>query len=300
VTAPPRVLLFGRAGQVGGEVLRLLGGSGKVTAPAEGDVDFRDEVGLRRAVQAARPGVIVNAAAYTAVDRAEDQSERALAHAVNAVAPGALAEEAARLGALFVHYSTDYVFDGRKRAPYVEADPPAPLSVYGRTKLDGERRVLAAGGRSVILRTSWVYSPRGANFLLTMLRLFMERDEVKVVDDQVGAPTTARYLAEATLQVIGVAPGPEQCGLYHCTAGGQTSWCGLARRIYLLDRRPERRCKRVVAIRTADYPTPARRPAWSVLDSTRVSAAFGVRQRSWEDLLAETMAELAAGGTPIR
>jgi len=295
VTAAPRVLLFGRAGQVGGEVLRLLGGSGEVNAPAEGDVDFRDELGLRSAVIAAQPDVIVNAAAYTAVDRAEDQSERALCHEVNAVAPGALAEEAARIGALFIHYSTDYVFDGRKKTPYGESDPTAPLGVYGHTKLEGERRVLAAGGRSVILRTSWVYGPRGANFLLTMRRLFTERDEVKVVDDQVGAPTTARYLAEATLKVINMAPDAEHAGLYHCTAAGQTSWCGFARRILMFDQRPEKRCKRIAPIRSADYPTPARRPAFSVLDSSRFSAVYGFRQRSWEELLTETMAELAAG-----
>jgi dTDP-4-dehydrorhamnose reductase len=295
VSVAPRVLLFGRAGQVGGEVLRLLGGSGEVNAPAEGDVDFRDEVGLRRAVQAAVPDVIVNAAAYTAVDRAEDQSERALAHTVNAEAPGALAEEAARIGALFIHYSTDYVFDGGKKTPYVEADVPAPLGVYGRTKLEGERRVLAAGGRSVILRTSWVYGLRGANFLLTMLRLFTERDEVKVVDDQVGAPTTASYLAHATLKVINMAPDAEHCGLYHCTAGGQTSWCGFARRILMFDRRPEKRCKRVAPIRTADHPAAARRPAFSVLDSSRFSAVFDFGQRPWEELLTETMAEVAAG-----
>lgn len=296
----PRVLLFGRAGQVGGEVLRLLGGSSEVTAPTEGDVDFRDEVGLRSTVSGLRPTVIVNAAAYTAVDRAEEQGERALAHAVNAVAPGALAEEAARSGALFIHYSTDYVFDGTKKTPYVEADAPAPLGVYGRSKLEGERRVLAAGGRGVILRTSWVYGPHGANFLLTMLRLFMERDEVKVVDDQVGAPTTARYLAEATLKVINMEPDAAHAGLYHCTAGGQTSWCGFARRIHMFDRRPDKRCKRVAPIRTADYPTPARRPAWSVLDSSRFSATFGFRQRPWEELLTETMAEVTAGTAPTK
>jgi dTDP-4-dehydrorhamnose reductase len=294
VRAAPRVLLFGRAGQVGGEVLRLLGGSAEVNAPAEGDVDFRDENGLRTAVQSARPEVIVNAAAYTAVDRAEAEGERDLARAINAVAPGALAEEAARLGALFIHYSTDYVFDGAKRKPYVESDTPAPLGVYGRTKLEGERRVLAAGGRSVILRTSWVYGAKGNNFLLTMLRLFMERSEVQVVDDQVGAPTTARYLADATLKVINMSPDAEHGGLYHCTAAGQTSWCGFARRILLFDQRPKRRCKRVVAIRSADYPTPARRPAFSVLDSSRFAATFDFPPRTWEELLKETLAELAA------
>ena len=293
MTALPRVLLFGRAGQVGGEVVRLIEGRADVVAPAETQPDFRDADALRSAVRAARPTVIINAAAYTAVDRAEAEPD--VAHAVNAAAPGVLAEEAARLGALFIHYSTDYVFDGTKDAPYVETDISAPLGAYGRSKLEGERRVLAAGGGCVILRTSWVYGPRGNNFLLTMLRLFAERDEVRVVDDQVGAPTTARYLAEATLAVMDAAPGAERCGLYHCTAGGQTSWCGFARRILELDRRPEKRCARVVPIATSAYPTPARRPAWSVLDSSRFSVAFGFRQRGWEELLGEAMGELGAG-----
>ena len=289
----PRILLFGRAGQVGGEVLRLLEGRADVTAPAETQPDFRDADALRSAVRAARPTVVINAAAYTAVDRAE--SEPDVAHAVNAVAPGVLAEEAARLGALFVHYSTDYVFDGTKGAPYVETDIAAPLGEYGRSKLEGERRVLAAGGRSVILRTSWVYGPRGNNFLLTMLRLFAERDEVRVVDDQIGAPTTARYLAEATLRVVEAAPAAAACGLYHVTAGGRTSWCGFARRSLELDRRPAKRCARIVPIATSAYPTPARRPAWSVLDSSRFAAAFGFAQRPWEGLLEEAMGELGAG-----
>lgn len=283
-----RVLLFGRAGQVGGEVLRLLEGRAEVVAPAESQPDFGDTDALRSAVRDTRPTVIVNAAGYTAVDRAE--SEPDVAHAVNAVAPGVLAEEAARLGALFVHYSTDYVFDGAKGEPYVEADPPAPLGAYGRSKLEGERRVLAAGGRSVILRTSWVYGPRGNNFLLTMLRRFAEQGEVRVVDDQIGAPTTARYLAEATLRVVEADPAATACGLYHVTAGGQTSWCGFARRILELDRRPAKRCARVVPIATGEYPTPARRPAWSVLDSSRFCAAFGFAQRRWEALLEEAMA----------
>ena len=286
----PRVLLFGRAGQVGGEVVRLIEGRVDVVAPAETQPDFRDADALRSAVRAARPTVIINAAAYTAVDRAEAEPD--VAHAVNAVAPGVLAEEAARVGALFMHYSTDYVFDGTKGAPYVETDITAPLGVYGRSKLEGERRVLAAGGRGVILRTSWVYGPRGNNFLLTMLRLFAERDEVRVVDDQVGAPTTARYLAEATLAVFAAAPPAERCGLFHVAAGGQTSWCGFARRILELDRRPAKRCARVVPIKTSDYPTPARRPAWSVLDSARFSAAFGFEQRGWEELLGEAMGEV--------
>lgn len=292
--SPPRILLLGRAGQVGGELLRRLEGRADVVAPSETAVDLRDEDGLRSAVRGARPSVVINAAGYTAVDRAESEPE--VAHAVNAVAPGVLAEEAARLGALFVHYSTDYVFDGAKGAPYLERDVPAPLGEYGRSKLEGERRVLAAGGRSIILRTSWVYGPRGGNFLLTMLRLFEERDEVRVVDDQVGAPTTAGYLAAATLRVVEAGPSLGACGLYHLTAGGMTSWHGFARRIHELDRRPSKRCARVVPIRTSDYPTAARRPAWSVLDCSKFVGAFGFPQRPWEELLEETMTEVLGPG----
>jgi len=294
VSDPPVVLLLGRTGQVGSEVERLLAGRAALVAPDETVLDLRDEAALRAAVRKASPAVIVNAAGYTAVDRAESEPE--VARAVNAVAPGVLAEEAARQGALFVHYSTDYVFDGAKGAPYVETDIPAPLGEYGRSKLEGERRALAAGGRGVVLRTSWMYGPRGQNFLLTMLRLFEERDEVRVVDDQVGAPTTAGYLAEATLRVIEAQPPLSACGLYHLTAGGVTSWCGFARRIHELDGRPGKRCTRVVPIRTSDYPTAARRPAWSVLDCRRFTERFGFVQRPWEELLAETMAEVLGQG----
>jgi dTDP-4-dehydrorhamnose reductase len=290
----PVVLLLGRTGQVGSEVERLLAGRAALVAPDETVLDLRDEAALRAAVRNAAPAVIVNAAGYTAVDRAESEPE--VAHAVNAVAPGILAEEAALLGALFVHYSTDYVFDGAKSAPYVESDIPAPLGEYGRSKLEGERRVLAAGGRGVVLRTSWMYGPRGQNFLLTMLRLFEERDEVRVVDDQVGAPTTAGYIAEATLRVVEAQPAPQSCGLFHATAGGQTSWCGFAARILESDRRPSKKCARVIPIRTSDYPTAARRPAWSVLDCRRFTERFGLVQRPWEELLAETMAEVAGRG----
>ncbi len=293
MSAPPRILLFGRSGQIGGELLRLLEARARVVAPAETEVDLTREGELRAAVREAGPDVVLNAAAYTAVDRAESEPDVALA--VNGVAPGILAEEAARAGALLVHYSTDYVFDGAKGAPYVEGDAPAPLSAYGRTKLEGERRIAAAGGRAVVLRTSWVYGPRGANFLLTTLRLFAEREEVRVVDDQVGAPTTARFVAEATLRVVEARPPADRCGVYHLTAGGTTSWCGFARRILELDRRPAKRCRRVVPIRTSDYPTPARRPPWSVLDCTRIRSVFGIGQRPWDALLAETMAGLDAG-----
>jgi dTDP-4-dehydrorhamnose reductase len=296
VTASPRVLLFGRSGQVGYAVRQLLAGGADVVALDVGDVDFAQPGSLAVAVADARPDVVVNAAAYTAVDRAEQEPDVALA--VNAEAPGVLAEACARRGALLIHYSTDYVFDGTKGTPYVEEDVPAPLSVYGRTKLEGERRIAEAGGRHVILRTSWVYGPRGHNFLLTMLRLFAEREEVRVVDDQYGAPTSAAFLAEATRLVIAAGPGAADSGVYHCSADGITTWHGFASLVHSLDQRPEKRCARVVPIATAEFPTPARRPRWSVLDTGRAAERFGLVRRPWGVLVHEVMAELAAGGAP--
>jgi dTDP-4-dehydrorhamnose reductase len=291
VTARRRLLLFGASGQVGTEIRRLAGDAWDLVAPAETAVDFRDHGALRAAVRAARPDVIVNAAAYTAVDRAE--SEAQLAQAINADAPRVLAEEAGRAGALLVHYSTDYVFDGRTARPYREGDAPAPLSTYGRTKLEGERQILASGCRAVILRTSWVFSPYGQNFLLTMRRLLNEREEVRVVSDQRGAPTAAHALADATLRVLRVGPGPEQCGLYHCTAAGETTWHGFAAAI-LTRMGSAARCREVTPITTAEYPTPARRPAFSLLDSSRFVAAFGWNRTHWGQQLDEVWARLAA------
>jgi dTDP-4-dehydrorhamnose reductase len=274
---------------VGTEVRRLVGDAIELHAPDEETVDFRDPESLRPVVRGLHPDVVVNAAAYTAVDQAERQQE--LAAAINAVAPGVLAEEAERLGSLFIHYSTDYVFDGSATAPYRESDSPAPLSVYGRTKLEGEQRIARVGGRSVILRTSWVYSPYGQNFLLTMRRLFAEREVVRVVRDQRGAPTTAHMLASATKLVIDAEPDAERCGLYHCTAAGETTWHGFAVAILALCG-SSARCREVVPIATAEYPTPARRPAYSVLDCTRFAQAFGWSAASWEQQLDETWARL--------
>jgi dTDP-4-dehydrorhamnose reductase len=270
-------MLVGRDGQVGRELARSLAPLGEVHALGRSQLDLADAGRISAVVRAASPVVIVNAAAYTAVDRAESEPE--LAFAVNATAPGVLAAEAARLGALLVHYSTDYVFDGSKPAAYVEDDPPHPLNVYGASKLAGERAIAAAGCRRLILRTSWVYGPHGSNFMLTILRAARERPELRVVDDQVGAPTSSVALARATAQVL--RAGGE--GLYHLSAAGKTSWCGFARAILAhagLD-------TPVVAIRSEEYPAAARRPRNSLLDNSRLQATFGVALAPWEEGLAE-------------
>jgi dTDP-4-dehydrorhamnose reductase len=240
-------------------------------------LDLADTPPLVATVRALQPQVIVNAAAYTAVDKAE--AERDMAFAVNAMAPRVLAEEAKRIGALLVHYSTDYVFDGAKDTPYVEDDAPDPINVYGASKLAGERAIVGTGCRSLILRTSWVYGPRGKNFYLTMLRLAKERSELKVVDDQRGVPTSSLEIARATATLLD--KGAQ--GLYHMTAAGETSWCGFARAI--LERAGI--ATPVVPIRTQDYPTPAARPPNSRLDCSKLRAAHGVSLAPWERALDE-------------
>jgi dTDP-4-dehydrorhamnose reductase len=272
-----KVLLTGCNGQVGWELERSLAPLGQVTATDLATLDLADADATRRAVRAAKPDVIVNAAAYTAVDKAE--SERDLAHAINATAVGVLAEETKRLGALLVHYSTDYVFDGTKGTPYVEDDAPNPVNVYGASKLAGERAAQASGCAYLILRTSWVYGPRGSNFMLTMLRLARERPELQVVDDQIGAPTSSLAIARATAQLLRRGAG----GLYHLTAAGAVSWCGFARAI--LARAGI--ATPVRAIRTEDYPTPAKRPRNSRLDCSRLRKDFDLALAPWEDQLSE-------------
>ena len=278
-----RILLTGRNGQVGWEVQKALAPLGELTALGRAELDLSDAGRLREAVREANPDVIVNAAAYTAVDKAE--SEREAAFAVNATAPGILAEEAKRNGALLVHYSTDYVFDGAKPVPYVEEDEPNPINVYGASKLAGERAIAGSGCRYLILRTSWVYGPRGSNFLLTILRVAREGPELRVVDDQIGAPTSSRAIARATAQVL--RPGAH--GTYHLSAAGQVSWCGFARAI--LARAGV--ATAVVPIRSEDYPAAARRPRNSRLDCSRLRETFGVALAPWEAGLAEVMAQHA-------
>lgn len=285
-----RILLFGSNGQVGAAFRGLsLRPEDRLIAVGREQCDLADTAAIRRTVRQVAPEVIVNAAAYTAVDRAE--GDRELCFAINADAPAVLAEEAAATGATLVHYSTDYVFNGSKSSPWQEDDPTGPLNVYGASKLAGEQRIAATGARYAIFRTSWVYSNHGSNFLKTMLRLGAERPELRVVDDQRGAPTSAPAIAEATMRVlIGGVAFP--AGIYHMTADGSTTWCGFARAIFAgsaLRPHPE-----VIAIASSDYPTPARRPMNSVLAHDKFERTFGFRLPDWQTQLDAVLAERVA------
>jgi len=289
----PVILLTGKNGQVGWELQRTLQAIGKVTAVGHAELDLADAAAVDRKLDETRPDIIVNAAAYTAVDKAE--SEPDLAHAVNAAAPSLLAQWAARNGALLIHYSTDYVFDGAKAAPYAESDPTHPLGAYGRSKLAGEAGVRAAGCDHLVFRTSWVYAARGANFLRTMLRLAAEREELRVVDDQVGAPTWARLIAEATALALRQAlaerrHGRFKSGLFHLACAGETSWHGFASAI--VEGRQGLRVQRVTPITTAEYPLPAPRPANSRLDTGAFRARFGLALPDWREGLQLCLEEL--------
>ena len=271
-----RILLTGRDGQVGRELEGALPPLGEVIATDRATLDLAEADALRRSVRDAKPGLIVNAAAYTAVDKAESEAE--LAMRVNAVAPGVLAEEARRADALLVHYSTDYVFDGAKSTPYVEDDLPNPLGAYGASKLAGERAVQESGCRHLILRTSWVYGPRGKNFYLTIARKAAAGEALRVVDDQRGVPTTSRFLAEKTVALI----GRQASGLLHLVPAGETTWFGFAREIVRLTGSSSE----VTPIKTGEFPAAARRPANSVLDNRKAAAILGERLPHWQALLA--------------
>jgi dTDP-4-dehydrorhamnose reductase len=278
-----RILLFGGTGQVGRELRRALAPLGTITAPSRSDVPLDDADAVAAAVRAAAPDVLVNAAAYTAVDAAE--TDEPAAHAVNAVAPGVMADLLRGTGGTLVHYSTDYFFDGTKAGAYVESDTPAPLGAYGRTKLAGEEAVRAAGCGHVILRTSWVYGLHGTNFLRTMVRLGAERDTLRVVADQYGAPTWSRLIAGATAALLASARAelPDLRGTWHLAAGGVTSWHGFARAI--LGRWHAERSIDVVPIDTAAYGAPAPRPRNSRLDCGRIAADFGIALPDWKAAL---------------
>ena len=279
----PRIMLTGKNGQVGWELQRTLAPLGEVVALDRRQLDLSDSKQIRELVREIKPNLIVNAAAYTAVDKAESEPE--IAMAINGVAPGILAEEAKRIGAAIIHYSTDYVFDGNKTSPYTEDDTPNPLNEYGRTKLAGEQAVKAAGSPYIILRTGWVYGTRGKNFLLTILRLAHEREELSIVDDQTGAPSWSRMLAEATAQILSDDYNAlaAKRGIYHMTASGSTTWYGFSKAIIELDPNlKEQVCKYVRSILSAEYPTPARRPAYSVLSNAKLKAAFEVALPGWE------------------
>jgi dTDP-4-dehydrorhamnose reductase len=299
--------LTGAGGQVGQELLSLLsplstsGKFGEVIAASRVDCDLASPESIRCLVAEVQPAVIVNAAAYTSVDEAEAQPE--LACAVNATAPGVLAEEARKLDAMLVHYSTDYVFNGSNPDPYTEEDSPAPLNVYGASKLAGERAVSACQGRSLVLRTSWVYSATGGNFLLAIRRLAQQQEELKVVDDQIGAPTSAAQIARATAELVrryaGVEAAAFPAGVYHMTAAGSTSWCGFARAIVAALDVPDNglqlqpiKLRRIVPIASTEYPTRARRPFNSRLDNAKFERTFGFKLESWELGLAEVVREL--------
>jgi dTDP-4-dehydrorhamnose reductase len=299
-----RALVTGCRGQVGADLVRVLTGRAEVVALDHATLDLASEDAIRRAVREARPQVIVNAAAYTNVDRAETETDAA--RAVNGIAPGILGEEAKRARALLVHFSTDYVYDGTKPSPYVESDATNPISAYGRTKLEGEQAIERSGCDHLILRTSWVYAPHGRNFLLTMLRLGATNPEIRVVDDQHGAPTSSRQLANSVAALLGVdGRRPIEArdldrlrsapGVYHATAAGECTWFGFAQAIFAeRARRVGQGFKppRLVAITSADYPTPARRPANSRMSNDKLAAAFDVRLGQWREGLAEAMSGL--------
>ena len=296
-----KILLLGKNGQVGWELQRALAPLGEVVAldfdsPAPLTADFSQPESLAATVRAVAPQIIVNAAAHTAVDKAE--SEPAFARALNAASPAVLAREAAVLGAWLMHYSTDYVFDGSGTTPWLETSPTGPLSVYGATKLEGEETIRASGCRHLIFRTSWVYAARGGNFAKTMLRLAQERDRLTVIDDQIGSPTGADLLADLTAHALRAALArPELAGTYHAVAQGETSWHGYARHVIEFARASGQPIKvapeAVVAVPTSAFPTPARRPANSRMNTRKLRDAFGVNLPAWqvgvERMLTETM-----------
>lgn len=299
-----KILLFGMGGQVGWELQRSLAPLGEVVALDHDSADglcgsFIDLAGLSETVRRVAPEVIVNAAAYTAVDNAESEPE--LARTINALAPGVLADEAQKLGAWLVHYSTDYVFDGHGTAPWQETDTTGPLSVYGRTKLEGEQAV-ARCAKHLIFRTSWVYAARGGNFAKTMLRLAKERDHLKVIADQIGAPTGAELLADVTAHAVRIAQNQTQlAGLYHLVAGGETTWHGYAQFVIEHARRagqPIRVAPEAIeAIPTTAYPTPAQRPLNSRLDTRKLQSAFGLTLPAWQTGVKRVLDEILAEST---
>ena len=294
-----KILLFGKNGQVGWELQRSLAPLGELIAldhdSKELCGDFTDLEGLAKTVRSVKPDVIVNAAAHTAVDKAESEAE--LVRTINALAPGVLAQEAEQANAWLIHYSTDYVFDGRGDKPWLETDATAPLSVYGATKLEGEQLIRRSGCKHLIFRTSWVYGARGGNFAKTMLRLARERDSLSVIDDQIGAPTGADLLADVTAHAIRTArQRPEVAGLYHLVAGGETSWHGYASFVIDYARRNGVALKvapdAIKPVPTSAFPTPAKRPHNSRMDATKLRRTFDLHLPSWESGVERMLSEV--------
>ncbi len=296
----PTILLAGKNGQVGEELHRILPSLGQITALGREDLDLSKPDDIRRMIREIRPNLIVNAAAYTAVDQAESNEDAA--RAINAIAPAVMAEEAKQIGAALVHYSTDYVFDGSKKSAYEENDPANPLNIYGKTKLEGEQAIKTSGVPHLIFRTSWVYATRGKNFLLTILRLASQREELRIVQDQSGAPTWSREIAAGTARILGQliqeGSGPSlggKSGTYHMTAAGETTWFDFAKAILeesagqtqnlpwftaATNGRPLI-TQRIVPITSVEYPTPARRPANSILSNSQLQKVFGFELPDW-------------------
>jgi dTDP-4-dehydrorhamnose reductase len=308
----PKILLTGKNGQVGHDLQGVLRRLGEVIAFDRQQLDLSCPDEIRQVIRGIRPTLIVNAAAYTAVDLAE--KEQSPAQAINTEAPAIMAEEAKRIGAALIHYSTDYVFDGSKNSPYEETDPANPINVYGKTKLAGEQAIRDSGVHHLIFRTAWLYSTRGKNFLLTILRLATEREELRIVNDQIGAPTWSREIAFATAEVLqrvfdrtgNASAGAELSGTYHVTAGGETNWFEFAKAI--LDEAKKQAispapwfaaathakpllAREVTPTTTAEYPTPARRPAYSVLSNTRIARTFGIELGDWRTQLRRACAQ---------
>jgi dTDP-4-dehydrorhamnose reductase len=285
-----KILINGQNGQVSRELQRRLGGVGELIVLGRDQLDLAQPDHIRQHVQTVRPDLIINAAAHTAVDQAESEPE--LAFAINATGPGVLAEEALALGIPLIHYSTDYVFDGSKAEPYDEDDAPNPLGVYGKSKWAGEQAITAVQGQHLILRTSWVYSTHGRNFLLTMQRLLQEKPELRIVADQIGAPTWAGTIANSTVALIErwQAGQAGAWGTYHLTARGETSWFGFAQAIGNALREQGKPCANLLPIPSSDYPTPAARPLNSRLDCSRLRREWGVSQPDWQTALRECLA----------
>lgn len=286
-----KILITGQHGQVSRELQQRLQGLGELVVLGRDQLDLANPEQIRQQVRSHRPGLIINAAAHTAVDQAENEPD--VAFAINATAPGILAEEAKALGIPLIHYSTDYVFDGSKPAPYTEDDVPNPLGVYGQSKLAGEQAIAAVGGQYLILRTSWVYSSHGKNFLLTMQRLLQEKPQMRIVADQIGAPTWAGTIANSTSALIErwQAGQAADWGVYHLTAQGETSWFGFAQAIgeHLLAE--GKACAELEGIPASDYPTPAKRPLNSRLDCSRLQQQWQVGQPQWREALRECLAQ---------
>ena len=279
----PRILIIGKIGQVGWELQRTVAVLGDITSVDFPEIDLTNNSSITNHIREAAPQVIINAAAYTAVDKAETDTERS--QQINGIAPGILANEAKKLGALLVHYSTDYVYDGTKTIPYVETDSPNPLSAYGRSKLAGDLAVQQSGANHLIFRLCWVYGARGQNFMLTMMRLAREREKLRVVSDQFGCPTWSRMIAETTAlalkQVLASGDLKKYSGIYHLAASGHTTWHGFADAIISSMPASERKCMQIDPITTPEYPLPAKRPAYSVLSCEKLRQTFGLQLPDW-------------------